>query len=440
MKKLTGILAVACLSVLVITLSSCSKNDPEPVTTGQITGIVTDLNSGSTLADVMVIIFDAGTNSPVETTTTSSTGDYFFDLDPGNYFLKFYMQGYVSVPPPGIQAVPFSVAVAQITDQPAQMLPSTITNAGYIIGNVSDGTTVKSGVLVVAEGNGDAYSAISDIDGNYAIFNVPAATYQVQGYLAAYSTISASASVTANTATTGVDITMTQGASGQVAGSFKVISQTTILTPPTTMDISLVHPITKETIPGLSQSITYASSLTYSFADVPDGTYVVRATYANDYIVIDPDYVTKFGDYIVTITGGIPHLSSVDIVATSAVLLVGPTNDMANTVPVDVTSAPTFEWTAYASTSDYVIEVTDASTGTVIWGGFANAGGTITKNIIIPSNTISIEFNSDGNATAELVAGKVYRWRIFASKDDGQTGLWNLIAASEDQVGLIKVQ
>lgn len=426
--------------LIVFTLSNCSKDDPQPVTTGKITGKVTDMTSSVALSEASVIAFDAGTHTPVMTVKTNGSGDYTLDVPEGTYFLKFYKQGYESVPPMGIESVPFSVSVGQTSTQAAEMSPSLITNAGSISGKVSVGSTAKSGVLVIAEGNASAYSAITDKDGNYTIFNVPAASYNVKGYLADHSSSAASVSVAENTASDNVSVSLTTGTSGQVAGTFKVVSQTTIITAPTTMDISLVHPVTKETIPGLSQSVPYSSSLSYSFSNVPDGTYTVRATYANDYIVIDPDYITKFGDYKVTVTSGTADVASVDIVATSAVLLTGPTNEMSTTVPFESSANPTFTWTAYASTSDYVIEVTDASTGKVVWGGFTSANGTVSKNITIPSSTTSIVYNSDGSATSELVSGKVYRWRIFASKNNVQSGTWNLIAASEDQGGLIKIQ
>ena len=82
------------------------------------------------------------------------------------------------------------------------------------------------------------------------------------------------------------------------------------------------------------------------------------------------------------------------------------------------------------------IEVSD-SKGVVIWGGFST-DWTI-KNITIPSSQTSIVYNSDGLATVSLEAGKVYRWRIYASKDAGGGATWNLISSSEDQMGLIKV-
>jgi hypothetical protein len=425
--------------VIFLSLSSCSKDDPKP-TTGTISGKVTDVITSAELPEAKVIVFSASDQSPVSTATTNADGDYSVKVPGGNYFLKFYKQGYESVPPRGMEAIPFEVVVGQTSTQDAQMTASSVTNAGYITGKVSSGSEGMAGVLVTAEGNEAAYSAVSDTDGNYTIFNVAAGTYEVKGWIAEYSSSLAPASVTSNTATNNVNVTLTNDAAGTVSGSFKVISQTSITTPPTTMDIALLHPITRETVPGLSQNVPYASSLNYSFSDVPDGTYIVRATFSNDYIVIDPDYIVKFGDYTVTVTSGTASPSPLDIVSTSAVTLTSPTNAMTTTVPVVSSATPTFQWAAYPSTSDYVIEVTDASTGNVVWGGFTNNGGTLTKNITIPSNTTTIAYNSDGTATSQLIPGKIYRWRVFASKNNNQTNSWNLISMSEDQMGLIKIE
>ena len=427
------------LFVISIAFTQCSKDDPSP-NTGTISGIVRDLGTSALMPNVTVVVFDASTNAPNKTALTDGNGEYSIKVDGGNYFLKFYKQGYSAVPPPGIDPISFEVVAGQVSSQNAQMSALNLSNVGFIKGKVSVGSTGQQGVLVVAEGSGVAYSGVSDKDGNYTIFNTPAGSYQVKGYLAEYSSVSVAATVTANTETNSINIALTKNAGGQVSGTFKVISQTTIATPPANMDISLVHSITRETVPGLSKSVPYSSSLSYSFSNVPDGTYIVRATFANDYIVIDPDYITKFGDYKVTVSSGAASPVSVDIVATSAVILTTPTNAMTTTAPVDAFVTPTFQWAAYASTSDYVIEVTDATTGKVVWGGFTNTNGVVTKNIVIPSSTTSIIYNSDGKASpSQLTTGKIYRWRIFASKNNVQTG-WNLIAASEDQMGLIKIQ
>ena len=65
--------------------------------------------------------------------------------------------------------------------------------------------------------------------------------------------------------------------------------------------MALTHPLTKETIPGLN-AITLNRD--YTITNVPDGTYLARATYANDGKVIDPDWIIKNGEPLVTVSGG----------------------------------------------------------------------------------------------------------------------------------------
>ena len=431
------ILSLSLFSLLIV-FSSCKK-DPEPTpapTTGTVSGIVTDFDTSSAIADVTVILFDAATNAPVMTTVTDASGNYSFEIEGGSYFIKFSGQGYLPNPPVGINPIPFTIVNGEITDKPAQMIASGSSTDGFISGQITDGSAGVAGVLVVAELNGVAYSAITDQDGNYSIFNVPAGTYAVTAFIAGYSSTVADAIVTASTETTAVDVTLTTGAAGSFNGTISIISQTGIVTAPTTMDISLVHPVTRETIPGLSQSVTYSSSMSFSFADLADGTYIVRASYANDYIVVDPNEIATKGEYIVTVSGG--AAADIAIKATSAVSLSSPTNTMDTTIPIEVTSAiPTFTWLQYPSTSDYVIEVIDATTGTVIWGGFSN--NFTAKNIVV--NGLTIDYNSDGNATIpSLESGKVYQWKVYASKNDTSVLGWHLISSSEDQMGLIKIQ
>lgn len=431
--KLRLIFSVLLLLTITHLFIACSKDDPEP-TTGKVIGKVTDLETSSALADVSVIVFNADDNSPAgNTLTTDMNGDFNTDLVPGNYFVKLYRQGYEAVPPIGMEAIPFEVIAGTSSDQSAQMIAATITNTGFITGKIST-TAGLGGALVVAEDdvNKRAFSTVSGADGTYRIFNVPAGSYSVRGYLASYSSSSVVTSVTAGTESANVNISMTAGASGKLSGSVRNIAAGN-----KDVDVSLVHPITKETIPGLT---TLSTNLLYNISSIPDGTYIARATFKNDERVMDPDRIAKFGEPVVTFTSGNSLELTFDI--TGSVSLMTPSNAATTTKPVDVTSAkPTFSWTTYSSTSDYVIEVTDASTGTVVWGGFDKTGELPVKKIVIPSSQRSIEFNSDGKASiTELVPGKIYRWRIFASKDDqnSSTG-WTLISVSEDQMGLIKI-
>jgi hypothetical protein len=418
------------LSLILFLVTACSKDDPAP-TTGKLLGNVADATTQSAIAGAYIIVFNADDNAPTGTALTSDAdGNFSIDLLPGNYFLKVYKQDYDAMPSAGMEAVPFSITVGTTTEQSVEMTPATDTNTGYISGKVT-GNDV-GGVLVVAEHsvNEVAYSSVSDKDGNYTIFNVPAGTYDVKGFKASYNSSTATASVTADMETTEVGIELSTGAAGTLSGSVRNIAASNL-----DVDVSLVHPLTRETIPGL---VTQTTALTYTIANIPDGTYIARATFKNDDRVMDPDRIAKFGEPVVTFAANTIELTF-DI--TGSITLNSPTNEATTTQPVETSVAPTFTWTAYSSTSDYVIEVIDAATGAVIWGGFDNSGSLPVKNIVIPSSQQSITFNSDGNATiSELIPGRTYRWRIFASKNDqnSDTG-WTLISASEDQRGLIKI-
>lgn len=431
---------VVLLPFLLGGLQACNTGGSAAPATGTLAGKVTTGTPATALAGANVIIFDANTNAPVNATTlTDATGNYSVKLNVGSYYVKFYKQGYNPVPASPLQApVPSTVTGGVTTTYNVSMSPSSVSNGGWITGKVSNGSAGLGGVLVAAEAGAVAYTSISDSNGDYAIFNIPAAAYTVKAYAAGYSFASPAATVTANNATT-VNVSVTANASASVPVNFNLIAQTGVTTPDI-MVVSLVHPLTRESIPGLSLQKSFSSSISYSFSGVADGQYFVRATYANDTIVVDPDYIVKFGEPSVTVSSATPSPNPVQITATGAVGLSSPTNAHSSTQAVAVSSTtPTFTWDAYPSTTDYVIEVMDAASGTVIWGGFTGMGtASPVKNVV--TTATSIVYNSDGNATAPLVAGKTYRWRVYASKADNSTLGWHLISMSEDQVGLITIQ
>ena len=429
-------LSIVFLSLLLITtiIPGCKKSDK--ASTGQLKGIVKDAATSSPLENVSVVIFNADNNSPIgQTLKTTTSGEFSTALAPGNYFLKLSRQGYYAVPAASLEAVPFAIAVEQLTQSDAEMFPSLNTAAGWITGNVTNGGTVVQGALVVATDlqNKIAFSTSTDANGAYSIFNVPAGSFNVQAYLASYNSNSVAAAVTSNTATAGINITVQKTGSATLTGNVRNLAIDN-----KDVDITLVHPITKETIPGLT---TTTANLGYSLGNIPNGIFIARATYKNDLRVMDPDRIAKFGEPVVNVSGGIVSPSTLTFDITGPVTLNLPSNILSNTIPVASSGKPVFQWTAYASTSDYVIEVMDASTGQVVWGGFDKSGSLPVKKIVLPGGSTSITFNSDGKASIpELVPGKIYRWRIYASKNDQNsfTG-WTLISMSEDQVGLIKI-
>ncbi len=425
--KLTNCLLLA----LIVVISACgSEDDGEPVI-GQLSGVVSDAITSNMLENANVIVFNADDNSPVASTLTGPDGQFTFDLPPGNYFVKTARQGYISVPAPGLTAVPFTVTAGETTLNDVAMLLSDETQTGWISGKVISASAGVAGALVVAESGSGAYSAISDSEGNFNIFNVPAGEFVINGWKAGYNSEGTNVLVTVNQESTDATVSLTEGATGNLSGQVRNIAAEN-----KDVDVALVHPVTRETIPGL---IGETFNQSYVISNIPNGLYIARATFANDARVMDPDRIFKFGEPYVEMSGS---SVTIDFDITKSVQLATPNNESVSTVPVEVTSGvPTFEWTAYSSTSDYVIEVTDAMTGTVVWGGFDTSGDLPVKNVVIPSEQLSAEFNFDNSASIEqLEPGKIYRWRIYASKDDqnSPTG-WTLISASEDQHGLIKL-
>ena len=392
---------------------------------------------GSALPNAVVIVFNADNNAPVGATLiTDVAGEYEVDLVPGNYFVKLSKQGYESVPPQTLEAVSFPIEPGFTTQKDSELFPSTLTNAGWIEGKALEGATGLKGALIVATdgANQVAFSTISSENGEFSIFNVPGGSYTVKACLSSYNSNSASINVISNTVTTGVNITLEKNASATLTGSIRNLA-----TSNKDVDIALVHPITKETIPGLTTTTT---NLNYSLKNIPTGTYLARATYKNDQRVMDPDRIAKFGEPVVSVSGGTVSPSTLTFDITGSVNLNTPTNALSTTVPQEISlTKPVFQWAPYSSTSDYIIEVVDASSGVVIWGGFERNNDVILKKIIIPSSSTSASFNSDGKAIInELVPGRVYRWRIFASKEDQNSSVgWTLISASEEQAGLIKI-
>jgi hypothetical protein len=155
----------------------------------------------------------------------------------------------------------------------------------------------------------------------------------------------------------------------------------------------------------------------------------------NDNKVVDPDWIIKSGEPIVIVNS---NNVSLNFSLTSSVLLISPSNTLTTTIPAEVTTtSPVFSWTAYASTDNYVIEVTDMN-GTTVWGGIS--GIPLTRKVMIAKTLTTATCNFDATGQA-LQNGKTYSWRVYASKNDaGQALGWKLISASEEQMGLFKIK
>ena len=434
---MTKLLKYTSVWILIsVMFASCSKKEEEvPVpTTGNVTGKVVAAEGLAPLEGVQVSAFDADTNEPAGASVkTGADGGFSIELDPGTYYLRLAKLGYKEVPPPGVVAIPFTITVGESTVLDFELLASAVVDGGAISGQVTLNGAGVASVLVIATDtlSSASYSSVTDAAGNYTIYNIPAGGYTVKGWLSGHNSEVAHANVAAKSTTTDIAIALTAGATATLDGSVKFLA-----TGNKEVDVALIHPGTLQAIPGL----TIATMGIFTLTDIPDGEYLARASYNNDTLVVDPDFIVKFGDPVVVVSGGVASVKSgltisatLDFAVTNAITLISPTNFPSEIVPLEVadTSTLVFSWTPYASTSDYVVELSDLN-GNVIWGGFTVTGGVPTKNM----STIQTSYTYDGPA---LTAGKIYRWKVYASKDQRATGTWSLISMSEDQMGLIKI-
>ena len=389
-------------------------------------------NDGSAIQDASVSVYD-DKNLIVIKSKTDVNGEFEYSLSPGSYYVKVAAQGFNPVPLLKEGAIPFEIFDGQTTTESIILdAHPNSGNTGQLSGTIMTPAPNSNGVsdvLVVAEDSTQNLfaSCISGPDGDYDLFNVEPGNYTLTVYLSGYRQISDPVAVDViidgNYEINDIAIESHDNAdlSGQV--TFLAIANGVV-------DITLIHPDTLDTIPGLSTLNNKSNN--YLLESIPPGTYIAWASFCNDGYVMDPDHIFKFGLPQITF----PEDSSdqtLDFSVTGAVTITGPTNEASLVVPQNVyTASPTFTWEKYPSAKEYIVEVFD-SRGNTIWGGF-DTNGVVQHPQIIQSET-SVVFNFDGSATALLEDGETYRWKIYAD-NDAAANVQTLISSSEDLMGL----
>ena len=433
MKRLIYLTLIITGSLFVFT--NCNKDEDEAPPMGWVEGIVSAASGGELEGAQIDIYLDNGDPAGI-TTKTDASGYYKVELKPGTYTAIVNLQGYESSPPRGVIPIGFPVADNETKKKDYVLNASTVENSGWITGTVKSGSAGIGGVAVLATTNvkGEYYMGVSNSEGGFTIYNVPAESYSVKGWKQSYNSEATSASVSAN-AEISVSITISDGASGSLWGTVSSIGKTDYKGP---VDVTLIDKETGVAIPGLS--VMSNEHFDYEITGVPNGLYIARATFKNDKRVVDPDWIFKFGEPIVTINNArVEQAFSM----TGAVLLTNPTNSEDDVTPIEETSlTPTFTWSPYSSITDYAFELSTEN-GEIIWGGISGDYGSLVKEVLITSETYTMPTGGTivGTKTAPaLEVGRVYRWRIYASKNDtNATEGWKLISMSEDQMGLIKI-
>ena len=303
---------------------------------------------------------------------------------------------------------------------------------GYVFTQASALTGV-SGVLVVAKDDVQDFfaSGTSGPNGDYMIYNVELGSYTLEVYLAGYREKSSPVTVDVDVADSydADDIEIEAHANADLYGKVTFLAITNGV-----VDITMMHPDTLDTIPGLS-TFNDDSGLTYRLKSVPPGAYIAWASFRNDGYVMDPDWIYKNPGMLDVVFTTSSDDVELNFSVTGPITITEPTNESDLVVPVEVnTATPKFTWVKYPSAKEYIIEVFN-SKGETIWGGFNDSG--VVQHDQIGADATSAVFNFDGSAAATLQDGKVYRWKIYAD-DSATQDVQTLLSSSEDQMGLFK--
>jgi hypothetical protein len=427
------------LFVFSIVIISCgggsgggSGSDHIPMGTLLVT--VDAASDDSAVPDASVLVYN-DKNLIAINGTTDLDGEFEYPLSPGSYYVKVTAQGFNPVPLTNQAAIPFEIIDGQTTME--SIILDAHPNAGNT-GQVSGIVMIPapdlngvSEVLVIAEDSVQELfaSCVSGPDGDFVLFNVEPGSYTLSTYHSGYRQISDPVPV--DVIVEGIheenDIEIFTHANADLSGQVTFLAITNGI-----VDITLIHPGTRDTIPGLSTLNN--TNNTYLLESIPPGTYIAWASFRNDDYVMDPNWIFKEGLPEITFDVNTPD-QILDFSVTGAVTITDPTNEASLVVPEIIHElTPTFTWEKYPSAQEYIVEVFD-SQGNTIWGGFDDAG--VVQHAQITAAQTSVEFDFDGSARAALQDGETYRWKIYADKDDVLNVQEDtLISSSEDLMGL----
>jgi hypothetical protein len=428
--------ALAMMMAMAMYLAGCGGDDPIEPDLPEPTVLKVIVRSGvdSTFVENSnVVLYQAETREAVLRGMTNPDGTVYFQHEMGNYYVNISAQGFESVPPENITAIPFFVAAEDTTVHEISLnVLEGAGNTGYVLGFVEPAI---NNFLVLAESqtSRQKYSTVSGPDGVFVVYNLPYDTYSLDVLKSGHQMnepVSASVSAEAPVDTVRVGVT-------EYMGSLLAGSVTFLASENSIVDITLLDPETRSVVPGLAV-MNEASGLTYRMAGIPDGSYLAWASLKNDGYVIDPDWVFKNPGGL-NVSFATLDTTQLNFSVTDAITLQSPTNPADSTIPAMADSVvPTFRWAAYPSAKEYFIEVRDLS-GKLLWGGFESSG--IPNHAFVGPDVTSVEYNFDSQSgVPALEPGKIYRWQVWADKGtQSNSFVEQLISASEDLRGMFRI-
>jgi hypothetical protein len=279
------------------------------------------------------------------------------------------------------------------------------------------------GVLVIAEQGGAAVAtAVSDVEGNFVVFDVPAGSTQLGGYRADIRIDPITVDVAAP-ATTGVVLTGVTDGLATVTGMVSIVNGGGAGS--TSVILVVESTFVENTARGEAPAGLRAADVSGGFTieGVAPGRYVVLAAFENDGLVRDPD--TSIGGTSIVHIEVMAGQTNVDLPesfkVTGALEVVSPGAD---TIEVVTDAAPTFTWVDDSSEDGYELEVYDAF-------------GQLVHMADVPRVT------GAGNVTytwtgATLEPGSIYQFRATSFHDETAGRVF--ISRTEDLRGVFQFQ
>ena len=399
--------------------------------------------AGAAIAGALVVALDANDAPATGTAVSGSDGAYELRVPVPRVSggaltvrpikLRASAAGFETFPAGLRRALPLELSAAQplegklvLHNSATDITLFPVANSGGLgsIAGTVQGPPGKRGILVVAEGPGPvAMTAISDVQGSYRIFNVPAGAYMVRGYAAGLQFQPAMATVTSG-ARTDANLEPRAAALGTVSGSVSMVNApggsltSVVLVVASTFNEAFKR---GEVPPGLRAPRSGVPDVSgaFSITDVPDGEYLVLAAFENDGLVRDPD-TSIGGTQIQRVSLGETNRQvalGASFKITEALAVLGP--GAADGMEV-VSGPPTFRWRDDSSEDRYSVELLD-SRGLVVW-----RDDQVAK---VTGGDVSVAY------TGSLTAGQIYQFRATSIRKGGVP-----ISQTEDLRGVFQAR
>ncbi|MCC6874152.1 MAG: hypothetical protein IT378_07570 [Sandaracinaceae bacterium] len=333
---------------------------------------------------------------------------------------------YASFPQPPREALPIDLGAATLDEARGRwVIDNAATDVALLPLEGPSGSTIEGvvmhadagGVLVVAEQGGVAVStSITDTDGTFVLYNVPAGSTLVAGYRAGLAVTPQTVDAVP-AGVQGVALSATDSGLATVTGRVTIVNAPGGLT--TSVILVVASTFDDAVARGEAPAGLRVAGVTgdFSIANVPPGRYAVLAAFENDQLVRDPDLNIAGTQIVFVDVAGADVPIATDFKITEALAVIGPG---ANGLEV-VTSAPTLRWAQDSSEEGYELRVYDAF-GTVVHEN---------TNIPEPGGSAPVEYSL---SAVSLQPGMIYQFRAWSFARGSR------LSATEDLRGVFQYQ